>query len=216
MDQATEPTLRERSKLDKRRRIEQAAREIFAERGFDKATTREIAKRAGVGVATLFVYAPDKAQLLKAIFESELDRISTLGGSITTDGTVVAQLIQFFRPRYELWMRDLRLSRTAILIGFASYIESANADRDPPMVWAKMQDGIRDIIDRNQKCGCLATSADVDLVARTVFCIYMTHVHLWISQKDPTLEDGLFTLAALFELVCNPLEQRHSLAPGPS
>ena len=206
MDQSTGTTLRERSKLDKRRRIEEAAREVFAERGFDKATTREIARRAGVGVATLFVYAPDKAQLLKAIFESELDRISACGESITTEGTLVAQLIQFFRPRYELWMLDPRLSRTAMVIGFASYIESANTDRDPPVVWAKTQDSIREIIDRNKRCGRLASDMNVESVAQTIFCIYMTHVHLWISQKNPNLQDGLSSLAALFEVVCKPLE----------
>ena len=208
MDQSTGTTLRERSKLDKRRRIEQAAREVFAERGFDKATTREIAKRAGVGVATLFVYAPDKAQLLKAIFESELDRISARGESIRTEDSLVAQLIQFFRPRYELWMLDPRLSRTAMVIGFASYIESANTDRDPPMVWAKAQDGIRDIMERNQQCGRFASDVNVESVSQAVFCIYMTHVHLWISQKNPKLEDGLSSLAALFEVVCKPLEAK--------
>lgn len=206
MEQSTEPTLRERSKRDKRRRIEQAAREIFAERGFDKATTRDIAGRAGISVATLFVYAPDKAQLLKAIFETELDRITEDAVSTTTEDALVVQLIAFFRPRYELWVRDPRLSRAAILIGFAAYIEAANSDREPPNVWGNMRNSIRDILHRNRDCGRLEPHAVLDRATEAVFSIYLTQVHVWISQRNPDLEEGLSTLAALLEIVCTPLE----------
>lgn len=208
MESSTESTLRERSKLDKRRRIEQAAREIFAERGFDKATTRDIASRAEVSVATLFVYAPDKAQLLKAIFEVELDRISEHAASITTDEPLVAQLIAFFRPRYELWIRDPRLSRAAILIGFSAYIESANSDREPPNVWGNMRSSIRDILERNQQRGRIGPHVALGRATEAVFSIYLTQVHVWISQRHPNLEDGLSTLAALLELCVAPLEQK--------
>ena len=44
--------LRERNKIDKQRRIREAARELFIAKGFDDATTREIAVRAGVGIAS--------------------------------------------------------------------------------------------------------------------------------------------------------------------
>jgi AcrR family transcriptional regulator len=65
---------RERSKLEKRARIEQAAREVFAEKGFAAATTQEIAARAGVAAGTLFLYAASKEELLVMAFTADLDR----------------------------------------------------------------------------------------------------------------------------------------------
>jgi AcrR family transcriptional regulator len=208
MHESPDLTLRERSKLDKRRRIEEAAREIFAERGFHKATTREIARRAGVGVATLFVYAPDKAQLLAAMFKSELERLSALGGAIPADGTVVTQLIRFLRPRYELFGRDARLSRTAMLNNFERSMESANADRDLPVLWRALYDGIRIIMHRNQTRGLIRSEANTDLAAEAILCIYLTHVQFWIAQTEPDVEHGLSALAALLEMICKPLEAR--------
>ena len=200
--------LRERGKLEKRLRIEKAAREVFAERGFEGATTREIADRAGVSVATLFVYAADKAQLLKAIFEWQLEKISDLHGSVDVRAKLVDQLIQFFRPRYELWARDPRLSRTAMSIGFSSHIEPAEVAKNPSvaMVWSNLQQSIAEIVDRYKRYSQRGSQVDTALLARAAFAIYMTDVQLWIAQPEPTVEGGLASLAALLELICDPFE----------
>ena len=68
--------LRERGKLEKRRRIRQAARDVFLEKGYDDATTREIAERADVAIGTLFVYAKDKRDLLMMIINDDLDQLN--------------------------------------------------------------------------------------------------------------------------------------------
>jgi AcrR family transcriptional regulator len=55
---------REKNKIDKLNRIKEAARELFLSKGFDDATTRAIASRAGVGIGTVFIYADNKRDLL--------------------------------------------------------------------------------------------------------------------------------------------------------
>ena len=54
-----------------RRRILEAARAVFAERGID-APFDEIARRAGVGNATLYRHFPSRDVLLAAVFEARL------------------------------------------------------------------------------------------------------------------------------------------------
>lgn len=55
-----------------RQKILEAARAIFAERGFAKATAEEISTRAGVGYGTFYLYFTDKKQALHTIL-SEVD-----------------------------------------------------------------------------------------------------------------------------------------------
>ena len=55
-----------------RQKILQAAREVFAERGFAKATAEEISTKADVGYGTFYLYFTDKRQALHTIL-SEVD-----------------------------------------------------------------------------------------------------------------------------------------------
>jgi AcrR family transcriptional regulator len=59
-----------RSGIEARRRLQQAALELFRERGFDQTTTAEIAARAGVNERTFFRHFPDKREVL---FDGEAD-----------------------------------------------------------------------------------------------------------------------------------------------
>ncbi|MCW0211810.1 MAG: TetR/AcrR family transcriptional regulator [Pseudonocardia sp.] len=54
-----------------RRRILDAAREVFARRGLE-AGLDEIARHAGVGTGTVYRRFPDKARLVEALFEERL------------------------------------------------------------------------------------------------------------------------------------------------
>src|SRR4030095_6092050 len=69
---------RERNKLDKLRRIKDAARELFVAQGFDDTTTREIAIRASGGGCTIFVSSSHKHDLLFLIVNDELDKIEQM------------------------------------------------------------------------------------------------------------------------------------------
>ncbi|MFG3157373.1 TetR family transcriptional regulator [Streptomyces sp. NPDC048219] len=53
-----------RSGAEARRRLQQAALELYGERGFDRTTTAEIAARAGVNERTFFRHFPDKREVL--------------------------------------------------------------------------------------------------------------------------------------------------------
>ena len=55
-----------------RERVVEAARDLFAEQGLD-ASTNEIARRAGVGVATLFRRFPTRDDLVGAVFADKMD-----------------------------------------------------------------------------------------------------------------------------------------------
>ncbi|MCB1667402.1 MAG: TetR/AcrR family transcriptional regulator [Porticoccaceae bacterium] len=50
--------------------ILQAAEELFLKQGFDSATVEQIAKRAGVGIGSIYDYFPNKISIALALLES--------------------------------------------------------------------------------------------------------------------------------------------------
>ena len=70
---ATERPLR-RDAEHNRQLIIDAAREVFAEHGLD-AGLHEIAKRAGVGVGTVYRRFPDKQDLVEALFHDRIGEV---------------------------------------------------------------------------------------------------------------------------------------------
>jgi TetR/AcrR family transcriptional regulator len=68
--EATQRAARELPQADEvRTRILSAAEQVFAERGYAGATTREIAERAGIGKRMLFYYFPTKDAVYRAVLE---------------------------------------------------------------------------------------------------------------------------------------------------
>jgi len=63
--------------------LHHAAR-LFAERGFQGTSMLELASAAGVSKALLYHYYEDKYQLLVAIAEGHIDRLSALVSEVTT------------------------------------------------------------------------------------------------------------------------------------
>lgn len=70
-----------RNREDARRRLGQAALELFLERGYDATTTAEIAARAGVTERTFFRHFPDKRE---ALFDGEAAFRDALSQAVLT------------------------------------------------------------------------------------------------------------------------------------
>ncbi len=60
-----------------RERIVAAACKLFRQKGFEQATTREIARRAGIASGTLFNYFPTKEALVTALVAEDFGRAAS-------------------------------------------------------------------------------------------------------------------------------------------
>src|SRR5215216_2715804 len=67
------PTARQRLAAARREQILETALKLFAERGFDATSTKQIAKEVGVAEGLIFHYFPTKASLLTAILQDRLE-----------------------------------------------------------------------------------------------------------------------------------------------
>jgi AcrR family transcriptional regulator len=63
-------------------RLLAAAAAAFAEHGADDVSLEEIARRAGVGIGTLYRHFPARQALLEAVYKDQVDGLDTLGGKL--------------------------------------------------------------------------------------------------------------------------------------
>jgi AcrR family transcriptional regulator len=100
----TDRPLRKDAELN-RRKILDAAAELFAERGLG-ATLNDVAHQAGVGVGTVYRRFPDKAQLIDELFEERLAEIHALIGVAIEDPDPWHGLTSFLEGALEIQARD--------------------------------------------------------------------------------------------------------------
>ena len=104
----TTESRRERNKREKLERIEQVARRQFKERGYGQTTTRDIADAAEIGTGTLFVYFPEKLDLLLHIVQQDLVSITTRElDALPGDLPLVEACMRVFAPVLDYWEEDL-------------------------------------------------------------------------------------------------------------
>jgi AcrR family transcriptional regulator len=198
---------RERSKLDKRRRISEAARAVFTEFGYERANMREIAKRASVATGTLFLYAPDKRNLLLWILNDDLDAVteSSFGSLASThpDGDLLAQLLFVFEARYHYWGTDPALSLHALQeLIIARDVQATPASHLAPYLQRRLvlQEHIVALVRMQQRHGRVRANEDPADIARLILAVYNSAIRDWLRGKDANVRRGIAELRDLLRL----------------
>jgi AcrR family transcriptional regulator len=113
-DRPARATRRAARKASTRRLVLDAAYDLFEERGYDQATMRELAGRAGVALGTIFAHFPDKPSLLVAAFETDIARVIEAGFATLPQADLPAQLLHLAGALYAFYARRPRLSRALV------------------------------------------------------------------------------------------------------
>ncbi|WP_166408825.1 TetR/AcrR family transcriptional regulator [Labedella phragmitis] len=177
-----------------------AARAVIAERGID-APLEEIARRADVGIATLYRNFASRDELVQALFERSMDEVDMLLAEIGGEDTAWESLVNFM-DRLGLWLlADPAMPTIVTRIGII------DPDRRPAM---RFTGATTALVAQAQADGDLrkdVTAIDIVLLATMLGSIgrygdeYITQ---WRRQLDIVL-DGLRPAGS----------PRGSLAAGP-
>lgn len=187
------PGRRERAKQDKRGRIMNAARELFAERGVSGVTTQQIADRADVAIGTLYLYASTKAELLIMVQNEKF--AAAINDGLQTASTFVGQgalkeVIAVIRPVVACLREQAENGRTYLHeLVFGDPAEPNR--REGLTIAGRLEDGIAFVIAR-----CASTDpADAVTLARVVTAIIhvSTTATIYLPSSD---EDVLANISA--------------------
>src|SRR3954468_14768200 len=89
--------------IEKRReQMIQGAVKLFKEKGFHRATTREIAKAAGFSIGTLYEYIRTKEDVLYLVCDYIYDKVKQQLAEITSDTGTVEELKEAIKQYFSL------------------------------------------------------------------------------------------------------------------
>ncbi len=94
--------VRQRSRASIERRILEAAESVFAEAGFNGATTAEIARRAGIPKANLHYYFKTKEELYQQVLTGIINTWLHTADEITADADPARALAHYITAKIEL------------------------------------------------------------------------------------------------------------------
>jgi AcrR family transcriptional regulator len=197
--------LREQNKLERSQRIRIAARELFSKHGYESATLRQIAKRAHVGLGTVFNYAKDKRDLVFLIFNEELaaviDRALKAGQS---HHSLLDQFTGIYKPHYEYFSKNPALSR--ILLKELTFYSEGKQAATFQEIRERLISGIEKLIQIAQRDNRIRCREDARFVARHIFFVSSGAIRWWIASPRPDPKEGLAELRRLLKLQINGLE----------
>lgn len=169
--------LRQVRKQATRDRVLAAARDLFEEVGYEEATIREIARRAGVSVGSVFTTFSGKAEILSQVMD---DRLAALYAELDQvvphlRGLTVDRLRSIMAVHYGFETRRLRLFVAYIGASFGwSPGEAVTPLGHNPRLRGMLADTLRGGMER----GDVRPDADVDTFVDTLLGAYVWNYRL--------------------------------------
>ena len=199
---------RELNKKDKLRRITHAARTLFIANGYDEASTRQIAVKAGVAIGTLFLYAADKPDLLFLVVNDELEEVASKAvTAVRSDVPLIENLIAAFRPLYEFFGKEPRLSRLT-LREMMFYKSGLQAKRFIQIRY-KMIDLCKEMVRIAQRRNEIRTGNRYRKAGEVIFYVYQIEIREWLAgERQPRVDTGLRELEEALQIVIAGLSKR--------
>jgi AcrR family transcriptional regulator len=165
-------TPRKRQKAATRERILQAAKQLFAEHGYEAATMQKIAQATGLSTGNVFVHFPSKADVLATLMHEDIAALDQLiAKQVQRRGTVRTRLLKVFGVFLDYAVPTERLLRTLVAYSW-SWDEHWEARFEGSIAIRKKQ--IQTILEDGIRSGEIRADADLEAVGICIFGIAET------------------------------------------
>jgi AcrR family transcriptional regulator len=158
-------------------RLLSAAAGVFAERGADSASLEEIARRAGVGIGTLYRHFPTRQALLEAVYQDQIEALRARADELIATTDPVSALSGWLLA-VAAWSKTKQTLVTALM---------ATSDAESPVrsyCGKLIRDTAGDLVTRAQKAGQIRADARADDLLK------LTHGISYAADHTPG-DDGL-------------------------
>lgn len=164
---------RQAAKVRTRQKVLEAARQLFAERGYEPATIRDIAKGAGMSTGAVFANFQDKAELFEAVLAADLARLAeTMAAAAAAEGSVRARLIAALGAGYHDTLDQLPLVQAVIA---RSWFQPVAAEMRSRASVKPLLTVVTDALQAGVREGELRQDADIRLLGEMIYGAYLAN-----------------------------------------
>lgn len=164
---------RQVAKQRTRGKVIEAARALFAQRGYDAATIRDIAREAGMSTGAVFANFQDKSELFDTVLAEDLARLhEALTRGIRTGSDLKSRLLNGFVAGYEATLDQLPLVQAVVARAWHQPLDEAKKGRD---LIAPVIQGLESLVTDAIKAGELKPATDAALVTELVWTAWLSN-----------------------------------------
>jgi len=173
-DDAASPRInrRQAAKVRTRQKVLDAARGLFAERGYEPATIRDIARGAGMSTGAVFANFQDKAELFEAVLTEDMTRLADTVKAGAGEGPVSARLTAALAAGYHGSLDQLPLFQAIVA---RSWFQPLAAETRARAVTRQLLVVITEILRDGVAAGELSQDADVTLLTELLWDAYLSN-----------------------------------------
>ncbi len=181
--------VRDIQKQETRDRVLSAARDLFDEVGYEGATIRLVAQRAGVSVGSVFTTFSSKADILSQVMQERLDHLVAEIDAMPLDGPAFERVKAIMGVHYRFEMRRPKLFLAHIIAAFTPDLETGVVPfGQTPRTITAAHRALQDGIDRGE----IDPATDIELVIDVLRGVYAWNYRL--AAREPIDAEALVEL----------------------
>ena len=183
--------LREQKKAQTRKAIIESAVQLFSDKGFADTSIGDIAKRAGIGKATVYTYFATKDEIFLNFCDESLDAaFATLQTPRNNDVKILDQLVEFFMLKFRFVTKNQEFGRHLLReMLFPKEVNKNAKEHDQ-----RYFDILKDLLLGAQKRGELSGNQDPFLLSAHFFSLYLGILTGWYGgyfDNEVAVEEGM-------------------------
>ena len=174
-DGAGSPLLTRRQLAKQRTRLKllDAARELFADRGYEAATVRDIAAAANLSTGAVFASFTDKADLFNEVILADYQQLHSLMAEVPANGRSTREtLLSLLTMAYETHLDRLRLVQAVLSFSWMRDVRTGNAGAEGLKL---VLEDLARVLERGVDSGELSASLDVRLTSEMLWDSYVSN-----------------------------------------
>jgi len=186
---------REASKHETRQLILAAARRLFAQKGPEDCTIRDIARQAGVSPASVVVHFKSKTALLEEALHRDIDRaLSEVIASLPEDQALLDRVMHLATGFFRFYDRNRNLYRA--LIRHTIFEPAADTPGITRLTERYLQ-FLAGLLEAEKARGALRPEVDTTTAAGAIFSLYLGALILLFRTPEMTVDLVAGGLAAM-------------------
>lgn len=175
--------------------ILRAARRLFAQKGMEESTIRDIAREAGVSPASVVVHFKSKTALLEEALNRDIETaLSELTASMPEDPDLLDRLMHLAKGFFRLYDQNRKLYRALIR---HTIFEPAGETPHITRVSELYLRFLSGLVEEGQARGIIRPAVDATVAAASIFSLYLGALIMFFRQPNMTVEQVAEALAAM-------------------